>query len=70
MLSAYLFIPHLPVTLSQHPGVPPYLVEIAWLDILRLYVIFGAMLLVGMSATIWSLLRMNIFQAVKLGEVV
>jgi putative ABC transport system permease protein len=70
ILSAYLFIPHLPVTLSQHAGVPPYLVEIAWADILRLYVIFGGMLLVGMGATIWSLLRMNIFQAVKLGEVV
>lgn len=70
VLSAYLFIPHLPVTLSQHPGVPPYLVEIAWADILRLYVIFGAMLLVGVGATIWSLLRMNIFQAVKLGEIV
>ena len=70
VLSAYLFIPHLPVTLSQHPGVPPYLVEIAWGDMLRLYLIFGAMLLVGMGATIWSLLRMNIFQAVKLGEVV
>ena len=70
VLSSFLFIPHLPVTLSQHPGVPPYLVEIAWGDILRLYIIFGAMLLVGMGATIWSLLRMNIFQAVKLGEVV
>jgi putative ABC transport system permease protein len=70
VLSAYLFIPHLPVTLSQHPGVPPYLVEIAWGDILRLYLIFGAMMLVGIGATIWSLLRMNIFQAVKLGEVV
>jgi putative ABC transport system permease protein len=70
VLSAYLFIPHLPVTLNQHAGVPPYLVEIAWADLLRLYVIFGAMLLVGMGATIGSLLRMNIFQAVKLGEVV
>jgi putative ABC transport system permease protein len=70
VLAAFLFIPHLPVTLSQHPGVPPYLVEIAWGDILSLYLIFGAMLLVGVGATIWSLLRMNIFQAVKLGEVV
>ena len=70
ILSAYLFIPHLPVSLSKYPGVPPYLVEIAWGDILRLYVIFALMLLVGMGGTIWSLLRMNIFQAVKLGEVV
>jgi putative ABC transport system permease protein len=69
VLSAYLFIPHLPVTLSQHPGVPPYLVEIAWGDILTLHMVFAAMLLVGMVATIWSLMRMNIFQAVKLGEV-
>jgi putative ABC transport system permease protein len=70
ILTAYLYIPYLPVTLSSHPGTPPYVVEVAWDNILRVYVIFGAMLLVGLFATLWSLARMKIFQAIKMGETV
>ncbi|RPI33725.1 MAG: ABC transporter permease [Chloroflexota bacterium] len=70
VITAYLFIPHLPVMVGSHPGTPPYLVEIAWADILRVYAIFGVMLLAGMTATAWSLTRMKIFQAVKMGEAV
>jgi putative ABC transport system permease protein len=68
--TAYLFIPYLPVMSGSHPGVPPYLVEIAWDDIMRVYLIFGVMLISGIGLTIWSLTRMKIFQAVKLGEIV
>jgi putative ABC transport system permease protein len=70
VLTAYLFVPHLPVTFGSHPGTPPYVVEIAWDDITRVYLVFGLMLLVGIGSTLWSLRRMKIFQAVKLGEVV
>ncbi len=69
VLTATLFIPYLPVSMGSHPGVPPYLVQIAWGDITRVYLVFGAMLLVGLSATLVSLSRMKIFQAVKLGEI-
>jgi putative ABC transport system permease protein len=69
VLTASLYIPHLPISLGSHPGTPPYLVVIAWNDILRVYVVFGVMLLAGLAATIASLARMKIFQAVKLGEV-
>jgi putative ABC transport system permease protein len=68
VLAAYLFIPHLPVTFGQHPGVPPSVVEIAWRDILQVYAVFGGMLLVGISVTLFSLRRMRIFQAIKMGE--
>lgn len=70
VLTSYLFIPHLPVAMGTHPGTPPYVVAIAWGDITRVYVIFGAMLLIGISLTLISLSRMKIFQAVKLGETI
>jgi putative ABC transport system permease protein len=70
VLTAWLFIPHLPMTAGAYPGTPPYLVEIAWGDILRVYAVFGVMMLAGTSATLLSLARMRIFQAVKLGETV
>jgi putative ABC transport system permease protein len=70
VLASYLFIPHLPVAIGTHPGTPPYVVQIAWLDIVRVYVIFVVMLFVGILLTLISLSRMKIFQAVKLGEVI
>lgn len=70
VLTAALYIPHLPVTLGSHPGTPPYVVEIAWENILRVYGIFAAMLLAGLLATSWLLARMKIFQAIKMGETV
>jgi putative ABC transport system permease protein len=68
VLTASLFIPHLPVTFGSHPGTPPYAVQIAWADLARVYLIFGATLVLGVGATLWSLSRMKIFQAVKMGE--
>jgi putative ABC transport system permease protein len=68
VLASYLFIPHLGVTFGLHPGVPPAVVEIAWADILRVYAVFGGMLLAGVGATLLSLRRMRIFQAIKMGE--
>ncbi len=70
VLAAYLFVPHIPVMFGSHPGVPPYIVEIAWGDFARVYLIFSLMLVAGIGLTIWSLARMKIFQAVKLGEIV
>jgi putative ABC transport system permease protein len=68
VLAAGLFIPHLPATFGSHPGTPPYSVQIAWEELSRVYFIFAAMLFLGVAATLWSLSRMKIFQAVKMGE--
>jgi putative ABC transport system permease protein len=68
VLSAYLFIPHLPVAFGSHPGTPPFVVAIAWQDIARVYAIFSAMLVLGVGSTILLLRRMKIFQAIKMGE--
>jgi putative ABC transport system permease protein len=68
ILAAYLFIPHLPMNLGTRPDILPSVVQIAWIDILRVYAVFGAMLAAGVGATLGSLRKMKIFQAVKLGE--
>jgi putative ABC transport system permease protein len=68
VLAAYLFIPHMPVAFDRYPGTPPFTVEIAMGGILRMYGRFCGLLVLGTIATLWSLSRMKIFQAVKLGE--
>ncbi len=47
---------------------PPYLVEIAWPAITRIWVLFGLLFVIALVVLAGSLLRMRIFQAVKLGE--
>jgi len=67
---SYLFIPFLQVGTAQHIDVPPFVVLIAWNDITKIYVIFAAMLLLAIAGMIWFLMRLRIFEAVKLGEAV
>jgi putative ABC transport system permease protein len=59
-----LFIPYLQVG-SQ---TPPFLVEIAWPAVLRIYALFGLLFVAALAGLAFLLMRMRIFQAVKLGE--
>ena len=59
-----LFIPYLQVG-SQ---TPPFVVEIAWLAMLRFYALFGLLFVAALAGLAFLLMRMRIFQAVKLGE--
>jgi len=68
VLTSNLFIPFLQVQMGEHPQTPPFVVYIAWQDIRLVYIIFGTMLLIAVILMIWLLMRMKIFQAVKLGE--
>ncbi len=63
-----LFIPYLQVGSGPSARVPPFLVEIAWPAILRIYALFGLLFVVALVVLVALLLRMKIFQAVKLGE--
>jgi putative ABC transport system permease protein len=65
-----LFIPFLQVGTAQNIDIPPFVVLIAWEDITKIYVVFGAMLLLAVASMIWFLTRLRIFEAVKLGEAV
>ena len=70
VLASKLFIPFLQVRGGPHPQTPAFVVQIAWGDIMKVYAIFGAMLLCAIAGLVWLLVHMRIAQAVKLGEAV
>ncbi len=64
-----LFIPYLQVGTDKTALVPPFAVQIAWDELWTIYAVFGAMFVVVVIVLIVLLLRMRVFEAVKLGEV-
>ena len=69
-LVSNLYIPYLQVGATPQAVTPPFLVELAWPAITRIYILFGALFIVALSVLAALLLRMKIFQAIKLGETV
>jgi putative ABC transport system permease protein len=65
-----LFIPYLQLGASPEALRPPFLVEIAWPAIFRIYALFGVLFVAALIGLTGLLLRMKIFEAVKLGETV
>ena len=63
-----LFIPYLQVGADASAQIPPFVVLIAWPAIIRIYALFGLLFVVALGGLTALLLRMRIFQAVKLGE--
>lgn len=63
-----LFIPYLQVGTGPSARIPPFLVEIAWPAIFRIYALFALLFVVALVVLVMLLLRMKIFQAIKLGE--
>jgi putative ABC transport system permease protein len=63
-----LFIPYLQVGSGPSAQVPPFVVEIAWSAIFRIYALFGLVFVAALGGLAALLMRMKIFQAVKLGE--
>jgi putative ABC transport system permease protein len=64
-----LFIPYFQVGTDKVAYVPPFVVEIAWDQLLTIYAVFGMMFVIAVGALVALLLRMKVFVAVKLGEV-
>ncbi len=65
-----LFIPYFQIGSGPTAHIPPFTVEIAWPAVTRLYALFGALFLAAFVILIALLLRMKVFQAIKLGETV
>jgi putative ABC transport system permease protein len=63
-----LFIPYLQIGTEAVEQVPSYLVVIAWPEIFRNYALLGILFVTALSVLGVLLMRMKIFQAVKLGE--
>jgi putative ABC transport system permease protein len=65
-----LFIPYLQVGAETASRFPPFVVIIAWPSIFQIYLLFISLFIVALSVLVALLLRMKIFQAVKLGETI
>jgi len=63
-----LFIPFFQVSTGFQNAIPPFIVETAWSDITRIYVILGLMLAIGLGFTALLIARMQLYRTVKLGE--
>lgn len=68
LLSSYLFIPFLQVGYTPADLFPPFVVRIAWNDVNLIVTVLIGMLLIATVSVVWLLMRMKMFQAVKLGE--
>jgi putative ABC transport system permease protein len=64
------FIPQLQVGHDMAARIPPFLVQINWPSVFQIYILFGLLFVVAMVILTFLLMRMKIFQAIKLGEAV
>lgn len=69
LLVAKVVVPLYQVGAGKYPGTPAYPPVIAWNDVAIMYVVFGGALLVTLLALALILSRMQLFVAVKLGDV-
>lgn len=65
---ANLFVPFLQVSADQYGRTPRFLIVTDWTDNLRIYAVLGVMLGAALVGLMVLLARLNIHQAVKLGE--
>ncbi len=63
-----LFIQFLQVGAGKYALTPPFEVQVAWGAIANIYVVFLLMFLFAVGTMMYMLVRMRVFQAVKLGE--
>lgn len=65
-----LFIPFLQVGEGKTAVTPPFIVQIAWQQLGTIYALFGVMFVTAVVVLVLLLLRMRVFEAIKLGEAV
>jgi putative ABC transport system permease protein len=68
VFASRLFVPFLQIGSSSQANYPPFQIEIAWLSIFQIYGLFIVLFVVALGVLSAILLRMKIFQAIKLGE--
>jgi putative ABC transport system permease protein len=64
------YIPYLQIGGSVTARVPPFAVEIAWPALLRIYALFALLFVVALAILVRALKRMQLFEAIKMGETV
>jgi putative ABC transport system permease protein len=68
-VAALLIVPLMQVGVGPYPGVPAYPPRLAWESMTSIYVAFGVTLAFALLALGVALARIQLFQAVKLGDV-
>jgi putative ABC transport system permease protein len=63
-----LFIPYLQSGTGLEAQFPPFVVAIDWMAIFRIYALFGLLFVAALAGLAALLMRIKIFQAIKLGE--
>jgi putative ABC transport system permease protein len=67
--ASQLFIPMLQMGSGPEAQIPPFIIHINWLSVSRVYILLGLLLIIALTTLSGLLLRMKIFQAIKMGEV-
>jgi len=68
VLTGNLFIPFLQLSVDQFGDTPPFVIITAWVDVLKIYILFGAVVAVAFPVSAWLLSKIRINEAVKFGE--
>lgn len=68
LISSHMFVPFLQIGATRGAPVPPFEVLIGWSESGWLSFGFALVLFLTMLGTIWYLVQMKVFQAVKMGE--
>ena len=69
-LAVMLYVPYLPVQSGAGVDALPHVSQVAWPAIVQIALLFGGAFGVGIALLIASLRRMNLYQAIKMGETV
>ena len=62
-----VFIPYFQVGTTEVERIPPYVTEIAWREVGRVYWLLGLLFIVALTSLVWALRRMKLFRVIKLG---
>jgi len=68
VFASKIFVPFLKIGSTAQANYPPFQVEIAWRSIFQIYGLFFILFLAALGILSAILVRMKIFQAIKLGE--
>ena len=68
ILTGAMFIPFLQLSADQLANTPAFIVETAWGEIARVFVLFGAVLAVAFPVLVWMLRRVKIHEAMQFGD--
>jgi putative ABC transport system permease protein len=68
VFASKMFVPFLQIGSTSQTNYPPFQIEIAWFSIFQIYALFIILFVVALGVLSAILLRMKIFQAIKLGE--